>query len=197
LVLLGPFTVAYICLLLPRALYSVIYDRYLLGLLPIAIFALLKLYERESCRTIPRFAYIPLLAMATYAVIATHDLFALDRARVAAAQEVISSGIPAREVQAGFDFDGLTQIESSGYVNFPTIQVPTTAYKQDLRYLKRPAECRSEYDQYFSALNPKYRVAFPGSRCGEPTPFKPVQYRTWLSPTHRRLEIVRVATGGN
>ncbi len=191
--LLNPFIIAYVCFLLPRALYSAIYDRYLLGIAPFAIFAVLYIYERGNARKIPRLAYIPLLAIACYSSISTHDLFALDRARIAAVREVVNSGVPENAVQAGFEYDGLTQIKVAGYVNFPEIRVPASAYKADNRYLTRPPQCRFTDDKYFSALQPRYLVVFPGARCGKPSGFPSVNYITWLAPRHRTLQIVEVS----
>jgi hypothetical protein len=41
--LLGPFSLSYILMLLPRGIYALLYDRYLLGLMPLAIILLIKL----------------------------------------------------------------------------------------------------------------------------------------------------------
>jgi hypothetical protein len=51
--LLGPFTISYVPFLLPRALYSFIYDRYLLGLMPLAIIILLLLHQRWVAERLP------------------------------------------------------------------------------------------------------------------------------------------------
>src|ERR1700685_2311563 len=53
LILFGPFALAYITLLLPRALRTFLLDRYFLGLIPIAILCLLKLYQERVGKQLP------------------------------------------------------------------------------------------------------------------------------------------------
>jgi hypothetical protein len=190
--LVGPFAAAYVVLLLSRGLYVFIYDRYLLGLMPFAIICLLKLYNENYAPRLPVLSYMLLFLFAAYGVLATHDLFALNRARIAAVQEVRATGVPAKAIQAGFEFDGWTQINEAGYVNEKRMEVPKTAYKNDRRYLLRPHDCRLGFDEYAPALNRKYLVVLPSPNCGVPSTFPAVTYIGWLPPVHRAVYVYQV-----
>ena len=54
--LLGPFCLSYLVLLLPRAYYFILLDRYLLPLMPIAIICLLRLDQEWVAPTLPTFS---------------------------------------------------------------------------------------------------------------------------------------------
>jgi hypothetical protein len=189
--LVGPFAVAYISLLISRGLYIFIYDRYLLGLLPLAVLGVLRLMQQSGLR-LPSISYAALALFGIYGVLATHDLFALNRARIAAVQEVRASGIPADMVQAGFEFDGWTELELAGHVNEKRIETPPDAYVNDTRYLLRPQPCRLGYDEYTPALNRAYLVALADAPCGVQSAFNSVEYRAWLPPFRRSVYIRKV-----
>jgi hypothetical protein len=191
--LLGPFAVAYVGLLLSRGLYVFIYDRYLLGLMPLALLCLLKVMENSASRELPVLSYAALVVFALYGVLSTHDLFALNRARITAVEEVQSAGVPRNFIQAGFEFDGWTQISETGYVNEQRMERPASAYRDDRRYLSRPFPCRMGFDQYVPALNRKYLVVLAGAVCGVQSGFSAVTYEAWLPPFHRSVYINEVA----
>jgi hypothetical protein len=191
--LCGPFTVAYAGLLLSRGVYVFIYDRYLLGLMPIALLCLLKLMEDSTFRDVPVISYAALLLFGLYGVLSTHDLFALNRARITAVEKVHAAGVPRNLIQAGFEFDGWTEISEVGHVNEPRIEFPQSAYLDDKRYLSRPFPCRMGFDQYTPALNRKYLVVLPDAVCGVQSGFSAVTYRAWLPPFHRSIYISEVA----
>jgi hypothetical protein len=187
-----PFAVAYVALLLSRGLYGFIYDRYLLGLMPMGLLCLLKFYRENISRELPFFSYVILTVFAVYGVLATHDLFALNRARIAAVEEVHATGVPLDTIQAGFEFDGWAEINEVGYVNEQQMEYPRSAYQDDKRYLLRPAQCRMGFDKYTPALNRKYLVVLPNATCTNLSDFPPVEYQGWLPPFHRVLYIDQV-----
>jgi hypothetical protein len=189
--LLWPFGIAYVCLLIPRGLYTFIYDRYLLGLLPLVILEVTRLMQRSELRPSP-IGYAALTLFGLFGVFGTHDLYALNRARIAAVQEVRASGIPIDRVQAGFEFDGWTQIELAGHVNEELIETPSGAYVTDTGYLQRPAQCRLGFDKYSPALNRAYLVVLADAPCGVQSAFHPVEYRGWLPPYCRWVYIRKV-----
>jgi len=190
--LCGPFTVAYVGLLLPRGTYLFIYDRYLLVLMPIALLCLLKLLEDSTYGDVPVISNAALLVLGVYGVFSTHDLFALNRARITAVEKVHSAGITRNSIQAGFEFDGWTEISEVGHINESRIEFPQSAYIDDKRYLYRPFPCRMGFDQYTPALNRKYLVVLPGAACGVQSNFSPTTYRAWLPPFHRSIYINEV-----
>jgi len=189
--LTGPFVAAYLCLLLPRALYVFLYDRYLLGLLPFIIVVLAALLQQSNLRP-TGIANMALVLFGLYGVLATHDLFALNRARIAAVQEVRTSGVSPKLIQAGFEFDGWTEIQVAGHVNEKRVETPADAYVQDLRYLQRPEPCRLGFDEDVRALNRAYLVVLADASCGVQSGFPAVEYRGWLPPYRRWVYIRKV-----
>jgi hypothetical protein len=187
-----PYTIAYVLLIIPRGLRFYIFDRYLLGILPIAIIYLLRLYEQRVGRSLPLVSYATLLVFALYGVAATHDLFALNRARVTAVNEVRASGVRENEVQAGFEYDGWTEINQAGYVNELKIAYPANAVHVNRQDLRRPEGCRLGFDPYTPALHPKFIVVLSPVSCLERTSFPPVFYSAWLPPFTRYVYIEAV-----
>ena len=189
--LLGPFALVYVALLIPRGLYVFLYDRYLLCILPLALIVALSVMQRSGLR-LPGISYAALAAFSAYGVLATHDLFALNRARIAAVQEVRAAGVPPSLVQAGFEFDGWTELQLAGYINEKRIEIPRGAYVEDTRYLQRPQPCRLGFDGYTPALNRAYLVALRDAPCGVQSAFNSVEYRAWLPPFRRWVYIRKV-----
>jgi hypothetical protein len=191
-VLYIPYTLAYVVLMVPRGLRFYVFDRYLLGILPIAIIYLLKIYEERVGRSLPALSYVTLVAFALYGIAATHDLFALNRARVASVNEVRASGVQKNAVQAGFEYDGWTEIDEAGYVNESKIAYPSNAFHLNLQDLRRPGACRLGFDPYTPALHPQYIVVLSPAWCLKTSRFMPMQYRAWLPPFVRRIYIQEV-----
>jgi hypothetical protein len=190
-ILYMPYTIAYLILVVPRGLRFYIFDRYLLGVLPIAIIYLLKLYEERVGRTLPALCYATLVAFACYGVAATHDLFALNRARVAV-NEVRATGVQKNAVQAGFEYDGWTEIDQTGYVNESKIAYPSNAFHINHQDLRRPPDCRLGFDPYTPALHPRYIVVLSPVWCLQQSRFTPVHYQAWLPPFSRDVYIQEV-----
>jgi hypothetical protein len=189
LYLLGPFTLSYVALLMPRGMYSFIYDRYLLGLMPGAIAILLLVHQRWVAPRLPAVSTAVLVIFALYTVGATHDWFSLNRARVAAVQEVRATGVAATSIQGGFDYDGWTQIEASGYINDRRIRNPPDAYHLDLKIQRLPGRCRLDFAKYTPAIEPQYFVVFERMPCLASSRFDAVTYHTWLPPFRRTIYI--------
>jgi hypothetical protein len=187
--ILGPFAISYVVFLLPRALYSVVYDRYLLGLMPLAIIMLLLLHQRWVAERLPAVTVAALSLFALYAIAGTHDWFALNRARVAGVAEIHASGLPATSIQGGFDYDGWTQIEAAGYINDARLRTPANSYHANLSPLQVSERCRLNFAEYTPAIHPKYFVVFEPMTCLAPSKYPPVTYRTWLPPFQRMIYI--------
>lgn len=194
LFVLGPFSISYVVFLLPRALYSFIYDRYLLGLMPFAIILLLLLHQRWIAVRLPAVTVATLSLFALYAIAGTHDWFALNRARVTAVAQIRASGVPVTSVQGGFDYDGWTQVEAAGYINDARLRNPANAYQVNLSPLQLPERCRLDFVEYTPAIHPEYFVVFEPMTCLAWSKYPPVRYRTWLPPFHREVYIQRTLT---
>jgi hypothetical protein len=187
--MLGPFSITYAAFLLPRAIYFFIFDRYLLGLLPVAITFLCLTYQRCMRERLPALCTVILVVSALYAVAGTHDWFALNRARVAAVAQIEMSGVPATAIQGGYDYDGGTQIEVTGYVNDPRIIKPPNSYQPNLEPLGLQSRCRLDFAPYTPAVRPRYFVVFSLMPCLQLSPYHPVTYSTWLPPFRRTIFI--------
>jgi hypothetical protein len=187
--MLGPFAITYVAFLVPRALYSFIYDRYLLGLMPIAIIFLLLLYQRWVGERLPAIAIATLTLFALYATAGTHDWFALNRARAAAVAQIHASGVSMTSIQGGFDYDGWTQIEAAGYINDPRIVNPPQAYQPSLEPLGLQSQCRLDFARYTPAIHPRYFVVFSIMSCLRIPGYQSITYNTWLPPFHRAIFI--------
>lgn len=126
--LLVPYGAGYAGALMIQAAYQGIFDRYLLPLQAVGTIVLLRYYQdfaahhgnekrwRFTVGRIPATSQLALLAFAFYGLTGTHDWFAVNRARLEAAEEIRRSGVPSTAIQAGFDYDGWTQIEAAGYI---------------------------------------------------------------------------------
>jgi hypothetical protein len=107
-------------------------------------------------------------------------------------ERVHASGVPRSVIQAGFEYDGWTQIAEAGYINESKIAVPRGAYHFNEKDLLRPEKCRSGFDKYTPALDRQYIVVFSPMDCLLPSQFSLQPYTGWLPPIHRVLYIERV-----
>lgn len=194
---LFPFSISYVMLLMPRGTFSIIQDRYLLGLVPTAIVILLRLYQELVTIRPSAVSLVTLIVCAVYAIGGAHDLFVGCRALASTIQMVQSSGVPRRAIQAGLASDGWTQIEDGGYINDPRIQVPAGAYNPNTPELKLPQECTLWFASFTPAITPKYFLIFPPLSCFARTKYPPVPYRTWLPPFHGTVYVQQLRKSSN
>jgi hypothetical protein len=181
-ILLVPFSLAYCAFLSFRIFSGVMFDRYLLPLFMVLAAAAMRFYQDRVNPRLPRISYAVLFLFAAYAIAATHDEFAANRARLAATQQFEAAGLPRTAFYAGFPYDGWTQIDARGYVDSDGIQTPTgVIHFSSARSNYRP--CGYFHAKYFSAIKPQYLLSYDNFSCGEPqNKFAPVTYRLWLPP---------------
>ena len=98
------FAVAYAALLIPRAFVGMIFDRYLLPLVMVLAILLLRQMQERAGKISYLPGWITLFFFTCFAVAGTHDLYAFDRARVTALDEVTRSGVPRTSVEGGFEY---------------------------------------------------------------------------------------------
>jgi len=191
--LLGPFTVCYFLLLIPRGYRFVISDTYLLPIIPIAILCLLLLHQRWIAKPIPRISFAVLAIFALLSVAGTHDWFAWYRAKTIAANEILASGVPRTEIQGGWAYDGWTQIEADGYLNDPRLVLPAGAYHPVPNPQPDPNKCGYDFTSYTPAIHPRFSLVFARKMsCLTPSKFPPVHYRTWLPPFSGTIYVQRI-----
>jgi hypothetical protein len=188
LFLLGPFTVIYLFLLLTRVH---LYDRYLLPLLIVAVAVLLRLYEKKIGGRLPSVCLFLLLLFGAFAIARMHDVFAVYRAQLAAANEILRSGVPRTEIQGGFEYDAWTQLEVAGYVNDDRLRIPAGAYHPWKRPENVLDNCYSWFAEHTPAVNPRYVLVFDKA-CFTPSQFSPVIYHAWFAPHQRMVFIQKV-----
>ncbi len=180
--LLVPFSLAYCAFLSFRIFSGVMFDRYLLPLFMVLAAAAMRFYQDRVNPRLPRISYAVLFLFAAYAIAATHDEFAANRARLAATRQIQAAGLPRTAFYGGFPYDGWTQIDARGYVDSDGIETPTgVVHFSTARSNYRP--CGYFHAKYFSAIKPQYLLSYDNFSCGDPqNRFAPVTYRLWLPP---------------
>jgi hypothetical protein len=177
-VILAPFTIAYSLLLIPRATALVLSDRYLLGLLVIALLCLVRYYQDHIQPRLPFGSILMVAIMAIYGVTFTHNLFALYRARVALAAEIRTDGVPDTSVDNGWEYNLGVELRYANHINFPTIVIPPDAY---VPTPPLPAgTCATNLFDYTPHVRPLYGISYDPNECYGPAPFAPVTYSRWL-----------------
>jgi len=176
-ILLGPFGVAYSATLLNM---SNLVDRYLVPLIFIALVALLRIYQNRTGGRLPWITLFLMLAVGAYSTAATHDAYAVARAKLAAANEIRAAGIPRTEIQAGFEYDGWTQIEAAGYINYELLSKPGEYHP--MPPLDPNDRCAYWFRNHAPAVHGHYILSYFPQDCYPASRFDPVSYRIWLPP---------------
>jgi hypothetical protein len=182
LLLLGPFTLAYCTFLAFRVFSGFVFDRYLLPLFVVFAVIAVRFYQERVSPRLPGIAYAALVLFAAYGVAATHDMFAENRARLAATEQFRKAGLPRTDFYGGFPYDGWTQIEARGFVDSDGIVTPTgVSHYTKARVKFKP--CGYWHARYFSAIKPEYVLSYDNFTCGDSQDkFAPVPYHLWLPP---------------
>jgi hypothetical protein len=187
IVLFLPFAVTYLFLIVTR---STVYDRYFLPLQFVFTLGIVRVYRQTISERLPRLCLVVVLVFAAYGIASMHDLFAFDRARVEAANEITRTGIPRTAVEGGFEYDGWTQLEQDGYTNDPRILVPRNAYHKWVPPSNIPTLCVGWIRKFSPSVHPLLHLSQAPNNCFEPSRFPTVIYRTWLPPQQREIYIL-------
>lgn len=187
--LIGPFSVSYILLIVPRALHADLLDRYALGLMPFAIIIVILLYQDYVSQNLPWICAVTIAIYGVLAVAGTHDWFAWQRARVEAINEVRTAGVPRTEIQGGLEYDGWTQIVNGGHINQPLVEFPPGSFDPHSPVPQVAEDCRMAFAMYTPLVHPKYSVVFGPKWCLTSTDFPPVPFRAWLPPFRRTIYV--------
>jgi len=192
-VLLLPFGLAYTLLLIAATgTTQTIYDRYALGLLVPVLICLVHLYQERVQRSLPLASALLVGVMAVYGIAVTHDTFAVNRARVALADELQANGIPETSVDSGWDRNFEVELRHADHINNPWIKKPANAYVPVP--LPPPGKCQMFWYDRTPHIRPYYSVSFDPNACYGLAPFAPVHYSRWLSRTPGTLYVVRFTT---
>ena len=106
-------------------------------------------------------------------------------------EEVLASGVPATEIQGGFEPDGWTQLQY-GPINNRFVSVPAHAYQPVPGLDRIPEACRLDFADRTPAIHAKYSVGFDPQWCFAPTQYPPVHYTRWLPPFRGTVTIQRL-----
>jgi hypothetical protein len=188
--LLGPYTLAYLVLLIPRGATSSILDRYVLGLAPLPIVYLLKIYEDRIGAAIPKTAFAVLAILALFGVGKADKRYAENRARLKAASVLLAHNIPRTAIYNGFEYDCETQLDATGYVNEPKIVNPAGAYRAHTPSVPFPAAALDP--SLAPSVVPEYYLVTSPEPFLVPTEYPGIHYRTLLPPFHRHIYIQRL-----
>jgi hypothetical protein len=188
--LLGPFTAAYLVLLMPRGIWAQILDRYLLPLIVIALIALLRVYQERISPKLPRVSWVVLALVAIFSVLGTHDWIADYRARLDAVQRLQSAGVPRTKIEVGYEFDGITQIDHDGAVYDPRVSYPAGMDIHPYLPAGISTDCEYLFQPHTPAVHPQYFLSHQPVRCLVPSEFGEVPYRAWMPPFHRSIAIL-------
>jgi hypothetical protein len=173
-----PFTAAYAALLLPRATFVILFDRYLLPILFIAILAVLRYAQNNLSRSLPLFCILPVLLFSAYAIAKTHDEFSLYRAQRAAVAELRSAGIPDTSIDGTQPYNGWAYLQRASVVNDARLPGASEATIQ-ASYHAAP-HCQPEQGYLYPDLVARYALSWLPNDCGGAAPFAPVVYKQWL-----------------
>ncbi len=91
------FALAYVVLLLPRCATDMVYDRYMLPIMPCVLFPILLKYQKRGESTVPPLALILFGIYAIYGICITQDVTALARARAVAINRLVAAGHPKKK----------------------------------------------------------------------------------------------------
>jgi hypothetical protein len=182
-----PFAIVYCLLIFSRSMGEVCYDRYLFGLIPIAIVYLLKLYDQSFSAPLPIASYLLLGTIALFSIAGTHDWYAMNRARMETASILEKAGIPDTRFQLGIDYDGWTQLKYSPAISET---VPSFFLNIDpVSVANIDHHCINPSWRMTSAIDPEYFVVLNPMPCLAPSRFAPVTYLSWIPPFHRSVYI--------
>ena len=196
-ILFLPMTAVYLALVAHRGAYSIIFDRYLLWPMLVLVLFLLRYYQ-DRLRAGLGFAPLAVLALyALFGVALNHDLFAMERARVDAAGELLRAGVPRTQFYAGWEYDGWTEVDQVGYVNSGTMRMADGTFTGPppfpVPHVFGP--CDNIMASYFPAIRPVYGITFDADGCDGPSALEPVAYKTWLPPYGLKLYVRRIRPG--
>ena len=200
LVLTVPFLLAYTALLAPRAMWNIVIDRYLLPPMALCVLFLLRLYQERVGPRLPAVTHVALAAFALFGVAGTHDWVAQHRARVEATQRLQSPDTPRTAIEAGYESDGLVQIQASGAVIDPRVTYPPSVDTTPWAPPNLPAGCREVLNPHTPAIHARYFLSGSasetsrvsgGSDCLVPSMVEPQTYTAWMPPFTRRVYILQ------
>jgi hypothetical protein len=138
-------------------------------------------------------AFAVLAMVAFFGVGKADKRYAENRARLKAASVLLAHDIPRTAIYNGFEYDCETQLDTTGYINEPKIEVPAGAYHPYTPTVPFPA---AALDPSLSpSVVPEYYLVPSPELYLVPTKYPPVNYRTLLPPFDRHIYIEQLRSG--
>jgi hypothetical protein len=185
-----PFAAGYYGLFMPRAATRWVFDRYLVPIMLLALMMMLKAYQERVRERLPLSALALVVVFGAFAVAGTHDGFAMYRASKAAIEEMRARGVPETEIDGGWEYNGLTEVDQKGYVNEADI-LDYQHLHVDVPVDDAAPECTIIVGNLFPDVKGTYALALKPDACGGPAGFAPVHYTSWLGPHTMTIYVVR------
>ena len=187
-VLVVPFLVAYIVALAPTGLTNGTLDRYLLPLVAIGMVLVARHYQETVRTRLPMATFLFVFLIAGVTVPALHDLFSMYRATLAAANEMRAAGVPRDHIDAGFEYNGWTQITEGGFIPSDGVRLPpgVSADRTITDNL-----CPIQDPNWLPQIKPQYSLSFQQHDCGGQADFAPVIWHRWFGPHRLPIYIVK------
>ncbi len=190
-VLLTPFCAVYLLLLVPRAGDFHLTERYLLALLVIALLCMVRYYQDCIRPRLPWVSVMLVGLMAIYGVVNTHNTFAVDRGRVALADELRAAGVPDTAVDNGWEYNQGVELQHAAFINDYRMVLPAHTYRPAPPL--PPGTCEVNGHDLTPHIQPQYGISFDPNACYGPAPFAPVRYSRWLGAEPGTLYVVYYA----
>lgn len=187
--MLGPMVAVYLLLLIPRAGAFRLIDRYLLPLLVVAMLCMVRFYQDYVMARLPPITEFLIGVLAIYGIVNTHNTFAVDRGRVALAEELRAAGVPDTAVDGGWEYNQEIELQHSRFINDYRMVLPKNAYAPVPPLAAGTCEVNG-YD-LTPHIHPLYSISFDPNACHGPAPFAPIHYSRWLARTPGTLYAVR------
>jgi hypothetical protein len=187
-VLLVSFAAVYALLLVPRAGAYHLTERYLLGLLVVALLCMVRYFQERIQPQLPTACAVLVGIMAVYGIVNTHNTFAIDRARVELANELTAAGVRDTAVDNGWEYNLGVELRHTGYINTDRIVIPAHAYQSAPPLPAGTCEVNA-YD-FTPHIQPEYGISFEPNACYGRAPFAPVHYSRWLGSGPGTLYVV-------
>lgn len=186
--MLGPMVSVYLLLLIPRAGAFRLIDRYLLPLLVVAMMCMVRFYQEYLLVRLPSITGFLIGLLAIYGIVTTHNTFAVDRGRVALAEELRAAGVPDTAVDGGWEYNQEIELRHSRFINDYRMVLPKNAYVPAPPLAAGTCDVNG-YD-LTPHIRPLYGISFDPNVCYGPAPFAPVTYSEWLATGPGTLYVV-------
>lgn len=174
------FFFGYWPLMIPGAFVGLIFDRYVLPLLPVMVIVVLSSVQ-PFAKKVPALAWGCMLVLASFGAITTHDYFATLRARAEAARELSARGVPQNRFSIGLERDGWTQLQLTG-------KIKPLLYGDQVK----AAQQRYWFWLYTGAIHPDYEAVAARRGAALSDVLLRIPYRTWLPPFQRDICVLKV-----